>query len=146
MRPAFVFGLIGLLDATSAALSPRIQTWTVSRRAAITFSIMIPPFPASASKFPQHVEDLDRAVIRRDVDAVRDALRVLGLPADDVAVRQTMVRAVVDTAVSVRSAATSTKVSVSLGSPPTEKEHYVRYIWLRNEATGGLLAVRDLKQ
>ena len=107
------------------------------------------PPAALASKFPQHVEDLDRAVLLADVGAVQAALRVLGLPAEESAaltmMKHTGTAEEHNVVSSYRVAAASTKVSVSLPSHPMTSAHYVRILWLRNAATGGLLAVRELK-
>ncbi len=106
--------------------------------------------PAYASKFPQHVEDLDRAAQAKDLRGVRAALRVLGLPDDE----ETAGIAIEHTgnpekhaiqASEVRHGLSSDKVTLSMPAHPSKPDHFIRFMWLRNSETGGLLAVHEYK-
>lgn len=104
--------------------------------------------PAAASKFPQHVEDFARAVSAADTVAVQKALSVLALPSDTASASRAMTKSgdAVDLTptASVRLGATSAKVTVSV--PHVQKaDDYIRYMWLQNAESGGLLGVREFK-
>ena len=105
--------------------------------------------PCAASKFPQHVEDLDRAAASGDTSAVQAALRTLGLRSD----LQAAARAIDHTgdgaklrpqALTQASKLASTKLSVGVAGALNSPDDPIRYIWLRNAETGGLVTVREL--
>jgi desulfoferrodoxin (superoxide reductase-like protein) len=127
------------------------RTFTSAATAATATAVLTgSPRAALASKFPQHVEDLDRAARAGDGAAVRTALRTLGIPSDDQAVAITL-KPVGDAGMHVINCGTiskglsSAKIPLSMEMHPMQPEHFVRFMWLRNNDTGGLVAVRELK-
>ena len=85
---------------------------------------------------------------------MRAALRVLGLPDDaaaaSVAISHTGDARALRPAVSdVQTALTSFKLTVTLpsadASAARDPGDFIRYMWLRNSATGGLVTVREFK-
>ena len=104
--------------------------------------------PAAASKFPQHVEDLDKAAAARDIGATRAALKILGLPDDEVSAATAIsptgdISKLRPKVQNVQSALTSFKVTIA--APPAESDYEVKIMWLRNPVGGGLVAVREFK-
>lgn len=100
--------------------------------------------PAQASKFPQHVEDLDRAATSGDSHAVQLALRVLALPSDE-ATAQLAIEPIGDaTTLSPKTDAVNERISsfkVSVSAPGNDN---VVYMWLARADTGGLVGVKQV--
>ena len=141
---------------SAASLAPRMTTTSGSvfygRRAvlgrALTASscaqVSLAALPAHASKFPQHVEDLDRAAASGDVGAVQRALQVLALPSDEAAALRAIKPIGDSAALSPKVNAVSEKVSsfkVSVSAPRNEN---VLYMWLARTDTGGLVGVQQI--
>jgi uncharacterized membrane protein YgcG len=126
-----------LLFLLSAVACSAASTSAATRRSVLLSSAALASTcaqPASASKFPQHVEDLDRAVAAGNVQAVQDALRTLGLRADEqaaaVAIQPTgdasQLRPI---AISQATKLSSIKLSVGCPDAARTADDFVRYVW-----------------
>lgn len=98
----------------------------------------------------QFVKLLERGRAAKDVDQIRVALSSLKLASDDDAVGRVINHAgsaAGHTATATyRTAATSTKVTVSVDGAVMTPEQYVKLIWIKEAESGKVLAVRDLAQ
>ena len=150
MRP-YVLLLLLVTCANALRVPPRTSS---TRRAALAAAAAAAistttPLPAFASKFPQHVEDFDRASRARDAAAIRVALKTLDVPVDEsnvaVALDHTgdaaKLRPIVT---SVKEALSSYKLTVAVPGA-TPDGGFIRIVWLRNSETGGLVTVREFK-
>ena len=152
---ALILVLSGSASAAAASLAGTARndgaTLLIHRRAvlgrALTASTCLPigfAAPAQASKFPQHVEDLDRAATSGDANAVQLALRVLALPSDEATARRAIKSIGDAAALSPRTDAVSEKISsfkVSVSAPGNDN---VLYMWLARADTGGLVGVKEV--
>ena len=106
-----------------------------------------------ASRIICSVEDLDRAASARDLSATQAALRTLGLPDNEKTAQLAIDRGgdasgLRPMITSVQPAMTSTKLTVSVPGATASvaaDDGFIRYLWLRNSATGSLVTVRELK-
>ena len=153
---ALILVLSGSASAVAASLAGTARndgaaTLLIHRRAvlgrALTASTCLPigfAAPAQASKFPQHVEDLDRAATSGDANAVQLALRVLALPSDEATARRAIKSIGDAAALSPKTDAVSEKISsfkVSVSAPGNDN---VLYMWLARADTGGLVGVKEV--
>jgi hypothetical protein len=124
-----------LLFLLSAVACSAASTSAATRRSVLLSSAALASTcaqPASASKFPQ--QDLDRAVAAGNVQAVQDALRTLGLRADEqaaaVAIQPTgdasQLRPI---AISQATKLSSIKLSVGCPDAARTADDFVRYVW-----------------
>ena len=129
----------------------RLHT-TITRRSAILgtglASTILRPQPAAASKFPQHVEDLDKAARSKDVPATRDALKTLALPCDEASAAAAIspvgdLSLLRPSVVKVNAGLSSFKVTVA--APAPTDDYTIKIMWLRNPEGGGLVGVREFK-
>ena len=117
-------GALTLLLASSSAAGLRVPRRTAVA-VAISGAAIGKPQTAAASKFPQHVEDLDRAASAKDVPATQAALRTLGLTDSaeqaKIVIEHTGDASKLRPAVSkIQQALTSTKITVTVpGATPS---------------------------
>lgn len=135
--------VLAVLAAALAFTGP-----VTSRRAVLSSAaaaaIASPALPAFASKFPEHVQDLDKAATSKDVAAVQKALKTLALPSDEATAKRVFTptgdaKKLTATA-NFQLKVSSAKVQVSV----PESDAVVKYVWLATE-DGTHLAVREVK-
>ena len=113
-----------------------------SAASAIVGTGIIPP--AYASKFPEHLENLDRAAASSSVSAVQQALKTLGLPPDEANARRVIHKSGDEEALTpsatARKGASSFKVTINV----PRSDFQIKYMWLA-KTDGGGLAVKEFK-
>jgi desulfoferrodoxin (superoxide reductase-like protein) len=95
------------------------------------------------------VANFDAAVTSRDPAAVKSALQVLKLPSGDDAVAAALdhkgsAAGHVPTVTEITTGLTSAKVSVRVENACMTPRHYIRFLYMKEPATGKVFGVREL--